>query len=588
MTRTGLVVAAGVVLLLSAGAETIRIDDAPFGRFRVVVPVFPERDYPITDFGAKPDGAKCTEAIKDAIASCSRAGGGRVVFPKGTWVTGAIHLKSGVDLHLDDGAVVAFTDDPADYPVVHTTWEGVECLNYSPLVFAYGCTNVAITGGGLLRPKMDRWRSWFDRPPAHMYATECLYHWCSTNAPMTARDVTAIRGSHVRPHLLQINRCQNVLLDGFRVRESPFWTIHLYLSRDCVVRNLKTYAHGHNNDGVDVDMSQDVLIENCSFDQGDDGIVLKAGRNRDAWRLNTPTERIVVRNCDLNNSHSLLGIGSELSGGIRDVWMHDCRVGATYRGLNIKTNRRRGGFVENVYLENCQIGEVINVVNIATDVLYQWAKFPDYELRYTAISNINVRGLSVSKAETAVKLKGDWHLPPKDIRLQDISVGAVQEKFVDIDNCEGVELERVRLRVDGGKARFTVNRLLPVSGKIAEMSAGHRRAAEFFSRSDFAQLLPGVYQLGEGAVAKVEDIRLTPYDACSYLVDETHDRFYGMVQADGFECFRTGAFGQVNGLWHDEFVYIPAGQRFADGLSLKTPCPEVRHVLITVEMCGAK
>ena len=265
--------ALALTLLAVASAEAavdfrdITIPDAPFAMPVLRECVYPSRDFPITDFGAKPD-EKCTAAIAAAMEACEKAGGGRVVVPKGTWLTGAVRFRSDCDLHLDDGAVLEFTDDPADYPKVHTTWEGVECLNHSPLLFAYEVENVAITGGGLIRPRMDFWRTWFTRPPAHMYATERLYHWCATNAPMASRDLMAIRGSNVRPHLIQFNRCRNVRIEDVRIRESPFWMIHLYHSENCVVRRLDTYAHGHNNDGVDIDMTRNVLVEDCRFDQG--------------------------------------------------------------------------------------------------------------------------------------------------------------------------------------------------------------------------------------------------------------------------------------------------------------------------------
>ncbi len=562
-------------------AATIAIE-TPFGKFETVEPEFPARDFAITDFGARP-GEKATAAIAAAMKACSEAGGGRVVVPKGDWLTGAVHFKSNCNLHLAEGAKLEFTDDPADYPKVHTTWEGVECLNHSPLLFAYEVENVAITGPGLIAPRMGFWRTWFSRPPAHMYATECLYHWCATNAPMASRDLLAIKGSNVRPHLIQMNRAKNVLLDGFRIKESPFWMIHLYHSVNCVVRNLDTYAHGHNNDGVDVDMSKNVLIEKCSFNQGDDGIVLKAGRNADAWRLNCPTENVVVRDCNLHTSHSLLGIGSELSGGVRNVWMTRCKAEATYSAVKIKTSPRRGGFVENVYLDHCEAGEVTHVMDIVTDYYCQWKAFPDYELRYTKIRNINLDGLDVAKAETAIKLAGDWHCPPSGIRFSNISVGAVLYKFTDIENCEDVTLENVKLRKNDGTALFVVNRELPITGKLAELDEGHRRAAAFFQRSDYQDgtIKDGVYDLGAGAVATVEEVELTHFNDAVLRVDAANDRFYGMVQPDGFACFKLTKYSQVYGLWHHEYVYVPAGMPFADKVSIST-IRKVRLATVTV------
>lgn len=408
-------------------------------------PIIPAREFRITDFGAKDDGSVSTASFAAAFAAAERTGGGRVVVPSGTWVTGKIHFRSNCELHFEDGAVLAFTDDPKDYlPSVPTSWEGVECYNYSPLLYGYGVTNVAITGHGLIRPKMDLWREWFKRPPAHMQATETLYHWCSTNAPVANRDVTRLEGANVRPHLIQFNRCKNVLLDGFAIKESPFWMIHLYLSDSCIVRNLKTDCHGHNNDGVDVEMTRNVLVEDCTFNQGDDGIVIKSGRNQDAWRLATPTENVVVRNCNFEFAHVLLGIGSELSGGARNIWMHDCTIGDCFNMFYIKTNRRRGGFVENIRGDRLTAGKVSKAgIGIETDVLYQWAKFPDYEVRRTSIRNIELTESSCSEAGWAVRLRGDAHLPPENIRVDGLKVGKVAHDDV-IENCRNVSVRLVK------------------------------------------------------------------------------------------------------------------------------------------------
>ena len=433
-------------LSLVKQAEVVGIPDAPFEMPPIVVPQFAERDFSIADFGAK-IGAKATEAFMAAMAACEKAGGGRVVVPEGKWLTGAVHFRNNCNLHLAEGATLEFTDDPADYlPVVHTSWEGVECLNYSPLLYGYGVTNVAITGKGTIAPRMDFWKTWFPRPPEHMKATEMLYHWCSTNAVMSARDLTAIKGSNVRPHLIQFNRCGNVLLDGFRIRESPFWTIHLYHSENCAVRDLDVYAHGHNNDGLDIEMTRNVLVENCRFDQGDDGIVLKAGRNQDAWRLNRPTENVVIRNCEIVTSHSLLGIGSELSGGIRNVWMHHCKQTFVKNLFSVKTNRRRGGFVRNIYFEDIEADNIMNaVVRIKTDRLFQWAQFPDYELRRTEIDGLHIHNIRANCADHAIDITGDAAAPVRNVELENIWLGACRKEFEQVENAVGVVKRDVRL-----------------------------------------------------------------------------------------------------------------------------------------------
>ena len=374
-------------------------------------------------------GVGMRETIQSRIDAAHAAGGGVVSVPRGEHaINGPIRLKSGVELHLEDGATLVFADDPALYlPAVPSSWEGVECLNYSPLVYAYGATNVAITGKGTLAPKMDFWRTWFGRGKGHREATRRLYDWCSFNAPMNERDLTKIPESNVRPHLIQFNRCGNVRLEGFRVRESPFWTIHLFLCDGAVVRGLDVYAHGHNNDGIDIEMTKNVLVENCRFDQGDDAVVVKSGRNQDAWRLGTPSENIEVRNCTVVNGHVLLGIGSEMSGGVRNVWMHDCVLESeALRLFYVKTNERRGGFVEDIRMENVKAKKVRRgVMAVETDVLYQWRDFPTHEVRVTPIRNLSMKNVAVEEAERLVDIRGDKRLPVDGVALENVRVARV-------------------------------------------------------------------------------------------------------------------------------------------------------------------
>ena len=382
---------------IKAGAEAFAklfIDDVKARKLSVAA-LFRDRDFSIADYGAKPDGSKCTAAFAATFAAAERAGGGRVIVPRGKWFTGAIRFRSNCELHLADGAKVVFSQDPDDYlPAVHTSWEGMECRNYCPLVYAYCCTNVAISGTGLLKGyegewKNTKWYPWVPQTNGVKAARLQLYTWGATDHPVEKREIWRMKNAHTRPHLVQFNRCRNVRWSGFRVCNSPFWTLHLYMCRDVSVRGLDVCAHGNNNDGIDVEMSRDVLIERCRFDQGDDGIVIKSGRNRDAWRLATPTENVFVRDCEIVNGHTLLGIGSEISGGVRNVLMKDCTAGSIYRVFFLKTNRRRGGFLEDIVCENVSVKRAeFSVFEIDTDVLYEWADFPDYENRTTRIRNI--------------------------------------------------------------------------------------------------------------------------------------------------------------------------------------------------------
>lgn len=425
--------------------KTIEVD-APFAMEEIRECIFPAQDFSIADFGAVAGGeVSNTEAIARAIEACNKAGGGRVVVPAGEWLTGPIHFKSNVNLYLTEGATLRFTDNPSDYlPAVMTSWEGMECYNYSPLVYAFECENIAITGTGTLAPIMDTWRIWFKRPQAHMEALKQLYTMASTDVPVEERQM-AVGENNMRPHLIHFNRCKNVLLDSFKIRESPFWTIHLYLCDGGIVRNLDVYAHGHNNDGVDIEMSRNFLIEDCQFDQGDDAVVIKAGRNQDAWRLNSPSENIVVRNCTVLQGHVLLGIGSEMSGGVRNVYMHDCEVqDSVFRLFFVKTNHRRGGFVENIWMKRVQAEAMQRVMEVDMDVLYQWRDLvPTYRDSITRIRGLYMEDVTCKRTQAIYDLKGDARRPIREVELKNITVGEVTDFVKRVVNAEQVSEENL-------------------------------------------------------------------------------------------------------------------------------------------------
>ncbi len=438
---------AGLPTACSSDYLNIEVE-APFPMERIKIFVYPDEYFPITDYGAVAGGeAINTGAIAATIEACHEAGGGHVVIPEGVWLTGPVHLRSNVDLHLREGAVLEFSDDPAEYlPEVMTSWEGMECYNYSPLVYAFDCINVAITGPGMLRSRMNTWEEWFGRPQPHLDALRELYTMASTDVPVEERRMGA-GGNNMRPHLIHFNRCRGVLLDGFTIRESPFWTIHLYMCAGGVVRGLDVKAHGHNNDGIDLEMSRNFLVEDCLFDQGDDAVVIKSGRNRDAWRLDTPCENIVIRNCRVRAGHTLLGIGSEISSGVRNIYMHDCTVpGSVTNILFIKTNHRRGGFVENIHIKNVEAGRAGCMVGIDTDVLYQWRDLvPTYETRITRIDGIYVDGMWCRSTERVYDLKGDARLPIGRVELRNISAGSVGDIVRRSENVTTLTEENVRV-----------------------------------------------------------------------------------------------------------------------------------------------
>ena len=456
MSRRSVLLAGAAVPLLAACASVPKFPvqksvraSAPFDMPAIGVPDFSwSKRFLITDFGAvQGDLHRTSAAIAQAIAAANAAGAGVVVVPEGVWLTGKVHLKSHVNLHVAKGATLLFSERPADYlPAVHTTWEGLECYNYSPLIYAHECDNVAITGEGTLQAKLDVWRVWYARPKPHMDALVALYHMCAKGVPVAERQM-ANGAANLRPQFIQFNRCRNVLVEDISIVDSPFWVLHPYLSRDVLIRRVKIRAHGHNNDGVDPEMSQNVLIEDCVFDQGDDAISVKSGRDQDAWRLNVPSRNIVMRNCRVKNGHQLMAIGSELSGGVENVFVDNChfdnadsaRPSTINNILFVKTNERRGGFVKNIHVSNVSATRILGgVLSVETDVLYQWRDLvPTYERRLTPIEGLYVSNVIVQEAKFLCRIKAEAEMPVRNVTLDKIQVKTSLEAPVRTENVVG-------------------------------------------------------------------------------------------------------------------------------------------------------
>jgi polygalacturonase len=345
---------------------------------RIKPPQFPARDFPITRYGAVAGGQQdCTGAIRDAIAACHAAGGGRVVVPAGTFLTGAIHLRSNVNLHVADGATLLFQTDPAAYlPVVRARWEGTECMNYSAFIYAFEQENIAVTGSGTLdgQASDENWWAWAKRDENRMSPAvpdaRALDEFGTKNVPVAQRVFGP--GHHLRPNFFQPYRCRNVLIECVHIRRSPMWEINPVLCTNVTVRGLDIQSHGPNNDGCDPDSSRDVLIENCSFETGDDCIAIKSGRNDDGRRVGVASENLVIRNCSMKDGHGGVVIGSEIAGGCRNVFVTDCVMDSPNleRCLRFKSNARRGGVMENIFARNITIGRVAEAI-ITVDFMYE-------------------------------------------------------------------------------------------------------------------------------------------------------------------------------------------------------------------------
>jgi polygalacturonase len=442
--------------LLAAGAVTgdpawARADvDSPWKTAdailkRIVPPVFPRRDFDVKAYGADENAADCTRAFRDAIGACHAAGGGRVVVPKGRFVTGALRLRSRVNLHLDDGAVVAFSRDPHAYlPLVPTRWEGVELLNYSPFIYAFEERDVAVTGAGVLDGQADEthWWPWRRTSNADGGARSRLFDMSARGVPVEQRVFG--EGGFLRPNFIQPYRCQNVLIEGVTIVNSPMWEVHPVLCSNVTVRGVSITSHGPNNDGCDPESCRDVLIEGCTFDTGDDCIALKSGRNNDGRRLRAPVQNVIIRDCRMRDGHGGVVIGSEISGGARNIFAERCRMDSPHldRVLRFKTNSARGGVIERVAMRDITVGEVAEAV-IAADFFYEEG---DGGAFTPVLRDVEVRNVTSRKSQYAFLLRGYARSPITNIRVSDCTFEGVEKA----DTLEGVrDLVLANVTVNG-------------------------------------------------------------------------------------------------------------------------------------------
>ena len=331
---------------------------------RITAPKFPKRNFPITDFGAAPD-TDCTESIAKAIAACNESGGGQVIIPPGVWLTGPVHLKSNVNLRISEGATLRFIPDPARYmPPVLTRFEGIECMNFSPLVYAHGQENIAVTGKGTLDggASLDNWLRWAVRASggeSKQAPDRKTLDQAGTDGRPVEQRVFGL-GHFLRPNFIQLYRCKTALIEGVTIINSPMWEIHPVLSTNVTVRGVAIHSLGANNDGCDPESCRDVLIEDCVFETGDDCIAIKSGRNNDGRRVGAPTENVIIRRCVMKDGHGGVTIGSEISGDCRNVFVEDCKMDSPNleRAFRFKSNAVRGGVIENIAFRNIQIGRV--------------------------------------------------------------------------------------------------------------------------------------------------------------------------------------------------------------------------------------
>ena len=426
--------------------------DQPWARYADVEagieqPSFPERNFLITDFGARPDDslALCHEAIDRAILACSLAGGGHVVVPQGTFYTGPITLKSNVDLHLEKGACLKFSTDKALYtPTVLTRWEGVDCYNLRPLIYARGETNLAITGQGTIDGQADNDSWWHMCGNAERFGwregmisaarggRERLLGFGETQTPVALRQMTLEDG--LRPQLINLCHCTRVLIEGVTIKDSPFWTIHPVLCDNVIVRGVTIDSHFPNNDGCDPEGTSNVLIERCTFRTGDDAIAIKSGRDTDGRSIGRPSRNIVIRDCIFHSECNGLCIGSEMSGGASDVYMSNIEIGTVKNALYFKSNRDRGGYIRRVFVDSITVERAKGAI-LRFETNYFGFRGGNYQALY---EDFHISHVQAGKADHyAVFMDGNEVYPIRNVRIHDFHVGEAPHAHY-LKNTEGV------------------------------------------------------------------------------------------------------------------------------------------------------
>ncbi len=419
---------------------------------RIKRPVFPKRDFYVTRFGAVRDGqTDCTDAFRKAIAACNKAGGGRVVVPAGNFLTGPIRLRSNVNLHLVAAATIKFSPDPTKYlPLVFSRWEGMELMNYSPFIYAFEQKNIAITGNGTLDGQASArawwpWTGstrygWKEGTPNARKARTALVQMIEQAVPVGERVFG--EGHYLRPQFIQPYRCQNVLIEGVTIVNSPMWEIHPVLCRNVTVQGVTINSHGPNNDGCDPESCTDVLIKDCNFNTGDDCIAIKSGRNADGRRLNAPSQNIVIQGCRMKDGHGGVTIGSEISGGVRNVFVENCQMDSPNldHALRVKNNAMRGGLLENLYFRNIEVGQVSHAA-ITIDFNYEEGEKGKF---IPVVRNFVVNDLRSGKSKYALDVQGFKHAPVMNLQLENCTFANVAEPSI-VKNVEGMNLKNVRI-----------------------------------------------------------------------------------------------------------------------------------------------
>lgn len=453
MTAIRLLIALSISTIVSCKnqkEEIIVQENNPWEKLEEIVkttvePKFKADTLNILDFGALSNVETLnTKAFENAIKKCNQNGGGVVLVPQGKFLTGPIHLEDNVNLHLAEGSEILFSTNPKDYPIVHTSFEGIELMNYSPLIYAYKKNNIAVTGKGILNGQANEsnWWPWKgSTSEGHTYGfisgqpsqkdslnLPVLMDMGQNNVPLEKRVFG--ENHYLRPNFLEPFECTNVLIKGVKIINAPFWIIHPIKSTNVIVDGVTVESHGPNNDGCDPEYSKNVIIKNCTFNTGDDCIAIKAGRDAEGRRVGISSENIVVQNCKMIDGHGGVVIGSEMSAGVSNVFVEDCEMDSPNldRAIRIKSNSRRGGVVDGVYVRNVNVGQVKEAV---LKINMHYAIYGDQTGEFIPqVKNVLLENITVKNGgKFAILADGQEKAPIENIIFKNVKIEKVEEAF---------------------------------------------------------------------------------------------------------------------------------------------------------------
>lgn len=450
---------------------------------KVAQPTFKKDTLNITSFGAKGDGITLnTESINNAIATCSRKGGGVVLVPGGMWLTGPVEMKSNVNLHIVREAILQFTNDFNQFPLVEGSYEGRRSARNQSPIFGSNLVDIAITGKGIIDGNGDVWRmvkkdkltesEWKRKVASGGLVSADGNTWYPSDKTrlaheqkrssvlepgQTVKDFEDIK-DFLRPNLVVLTNCKRVLLEGVTFQNSPAWCLHPILCEDLTLRNVfvKNPEYAQNGDGVDVESCKNVMIEGSTFDVGDDGICIKSGKDEEGRKRGKPTENVIVRNNVVYKGHGGFVVGSEMSGGARNIFVYDCSFMGTDIGLRFKTARGRGGLVENIYVKNIRMKDIVHDA-ILFDMYYfmrppaenEKVEVPVVTEATPQFQNFYISDIICNGAERGIFIRGLPEMRIKNIVLNDIVLKTT--KGAEIIEATDIRLSNVQLLSDKKK-----------------------------------------------------------------------------------------------------------------------------------------